>query len=182
MAKNQRKVLVLKEKYKGSVVKKTIPKMGEITMDTNSITVSEYPNFVRMGFAECFEEKEQEEATAEAVAEALAASKRVEASDDEEEEFEDLSGDEDEDEDDTDEGDDTDEDEEGDETDGKAVLTEGDAEADLEGKTRPNNPIKEGLMSMAWNDFKVLAKEHGERVNGRRREDVAESILAKIKA
>lgn len=175
MAKNQRKVLVLKEKYKGSVVKKTIPKMGEITMDTNSITVSEYPNFVRMGFAECFEEKEQEEATAEAVAEALATSKRVAASDEDEEEFEDLSGDDD-DEDDTDEG------EEGDDTDGKEVLTEGDAEADLEGKTRPNNPTKEGLMSMAWNDFKVLAKEHGERVNGRRREDVAESILAKIKA
>lgn len=178
MSKKTRKVLVLKENFKGMIVKRTIPKMGEVTMDTNAITAEEYPNYVRLGFGECFEEKEQVDASEEEL-EVLREkiTKAPKESEEEEEEFEDMEDDDNED----------DEEGEGDELEDKSekVLTDGDALADLEGKERPDNSTQkmtlEGLMVLDWSAFKEVAKQNGESIKGRNRETIAASIVEKNK-
>lgn len=49
--------LTLKEEYKGKVVIKQIPRMGEVSFDTEKVKPYEYENYSRMGFEECFNSK-----------------------------------------------------------------------------------------------------------------------------
>lgn len=62
MAKSK---LVLKEKYKGTIVKITIPKMGECEFDTNKVPESDYDQYVKMGFGHCFDTVEMTQPTEE---------------------------------------------------------------------------------------------------------------------
>ncbi len=56
---SKKATLVLKKEYQNKVVTKKMPPFGEVTLDTNRVTAEEYPNYVRLGFSECFEEVEE---------------------------------------------------------------------------------------------------------------------------
>ena len=47
--------LNLKEEFKGKVLVRTIPLIGEVTFNTEKVKEYEYENYSKMGFSDCFE-------------------------------------------------------------------------------------------------------------------------------
>jgi hypothetical protein len=47
--------LNLKEEFKGKVLVRIIPLIGEVTFNTEKVKEYEYENYSKMGFSDCFE-------------------------------------------------------------------------------------------------------------------------------
>jgi hypothetical protein len=52
--------LKLKDEFKGKTIVKSIPRMGEMTFNTEKVKEHEYENYKRLGFEECFEDSNEE--------------------------------------------------------------------------------------------------------------------------
>lgn len=169
----KRTALVLKADYIDRIVVRYIDKLGEIKMDTRAINSSEYENYVRMGFGDCFEEVTQEDLTgdslATAKAEAIAGMASEGKTEEEEEEFEE--------EEEVEDDDDDDEDLDNADLKEKAEVSAEDSDQKEEAPEEKAVSKIEELEALEWPELKALAKESGMEINGRTKKDAVIKFL-----